>query len=233
MAQAAPRKSILVTGGASGIGAGIVAELQRDHEVLVHYNSTAPQADLASVQGDLTDPDVPARLIAAALDRFGRLDGIVHNAGDISASPLDAYDRDGYARMFDVNLFTAQGVLAAALPHFQAGAAMVSISSVNAVLPPKGAAMYGASKAALELWTRGAARELGARGIRINAVAPGAIDIPSSARDDSLKQAFIDMTALGRMGTPGDIAGVVRFLLSDAAAFITGEVLTVSGGYRL
>ena len=233
MPAGARRKSILVTGGASGIGAGIVAELARDHDITLHYNSTVPEGDLHTVQGDLTDPDTPARLVHAAQDRFGRLDGIVHNAGDISTSPLDSYDRDSYARMFDVNLFAAQGLLAAALPHLSEGAALVNISSVNAVLPPKGAVMYGASKAALDLWTKGAAKELGPLGIRINAVAPGAIDIPSSERDDALKQTFVDMTALGRMGTPSDIAGVVRFLLSDTASFITGEVLTVSGGYRL
>ncbi|MEP2889124.1 SDR family NAD(P)-dependent oxidoreductase [Tateyamaria sp.] len=233
MCAAALRKSILVTGGGGGIGTGIVAELARDHDVTLHYNSTVPDTDLHCVQGDLSDSDAPTRMINAVLDRFGRIDGIVHNAGDISTSPLDAYDRDGYARMFDVNLFAAQGLLAAALPHLKTGATMVNISSVNAYLPPKGAVMYGASKAALDLWTKGAARELGPRGIRVNGVAPGAIDVASSARGDAQKQAFVDMTALGRMGTPGDIAGVVRFLLSDAAAFITGEVLTVSGGYRL
>ena len=227
------RKAVLVTGGARGIGAGIVAELTRDHDVMVHFNTTPPETDCASVQGDLTDADVPGHLVAATLDRFGRIDAVVHNAGAISVSPLDSYTPDDYRHMFDVNLFAAQGLLAAAVPQFGPGAGMVNISSVNAVLPPMGAAMYGASKAALDLWTRGAAKEMGPRGIRINAVAPGAIDVPGSARDAELKQAFINMTALGRMGQPTDIAGAVRFLLSDAASFITGEVLTVSGGYRL
>lgn len=233
----AGRKSVLVTGAARGIGAGIVAALRDSCDITLHYNTTAPDPDVragcATVQGDLTDPDTPAKAVAAAVDRFGRLDVVVHNAGDISTSPLDAFTPDAYRAMFDVNLFAAQGLLAAALPHFSAGACMVNISSVNAVLPPKGAAMYGASKAALDLWTRGAAKELGPRGIRINAVAPGAIDVPDAGRDAELKQAFIDMTALGRMGTPDDIAQAVAFLISDRAAFITGETLTVSGGYRL
>ena len=232
MNTGALRKSVLVTGGARGIGAGIVAALKDTCDVMVHYNTTLPShADC--VQGDLTDSETPARLIAATVARFGRLDAVVHNAGDISVSALADYTPEAYRAMFDVNLFAAQGLLAAALPHFERGAAMVNISSVNAVLPPKGAALYGASKAALDLWTRGAAKELGPEGIRINAVAPGAIDVPDAGRDEALKQAFVDMTALGRMGTPADIAGAVAFLLSDAAAFITGEVLTVSGGYRL
>lgn len=227
------RKAVLVTGGARGIGAGIVDELAQDHNVMLHYNTTAPRRGVVSVQGDLTDPGVPAQLIAATLDRFGRIDAVVHNAGDISVSPLDSFSPNDYRAMFDVNLFAAQGLLAAATPHFGVGACMVNISSVNAVLPPMGAAMYGASKAALDLWTRGAAKEMGPRGIRINGVAPGAIDVPDAGRDEDLKQAFVGMTALGRMGLPADIAGVVRFLLSGAASFITGEVLTVSGGYRL
>ena len=237
MQDGAERKSVLVTGGARGIGAGIVAALRDTYDVTVHYNTTKPDADVcahcAIVQGDMTDPDTPARVVQAALDRFGRLDVIVHNAGDIATSALDEFRPDAYRAMFDVNLFAAQGLLAAALPHLGRGAVMVGISSVNAVLPPKGAAMYGASKAALDLWTRGAAKELGPQGIRVNAVAPGAIDVSDAGRDDALKQAFVDMTALGRMGTPQDIAHVVQFLISDAASFITGEVLTVSGGYRL
>jgi NAD(P)-dependent dehydrogenase (short-subunit alcohol dehydrogenase family) len=231
------RRSVLITGGARGIGAGIVADLRHDHDVTVHYNTTAPDpataATCALVQGDLCDPATPARAVDAAIARFGRLDVIVHNAGDVTASPMNSCDPAAWRRMFEVNLFAAQALLAAALPHLGPGAVMVCLSSVNARLPPRGAAMYGASKAALELWVRGAAKELGPQGIRINAVAPGPIDVPDAARDDALKQAFVDLTALGRMGTPQDIAGAVRFLIGDQAAFITGDVLTVSGGYRL
>ena len=121
----------------------------------------------------------------------------------------------------------------AALPHLQPGAVIVSISSVNAVLPPQGAAIYGASKAALDLWTRGMAKELGPRGIRVNAVAPGAVNIAEAPRDPELTRRFEEMTALGRLARAEDIAAAVRFLASDAASAITGEVLTVSGGYRL
>lgn len=119
------------------------------------------------------------------------------------------------------------------MPHLKPGACVVNISSVNAELPPKGAAIYGASKAALNLWTRGMAKELGARGIRVNAIAPGAINIAEEPRTDELTELFVQDTALGRIGTPTDIARAVRFLASEEASFITGEVLTVSGGYRL
>ncbi|MEM9581044.1 MAG: SDR family oxidoreductase, partial [Pseudomonadota bacterium] len=118
-------------------------------------------------------------------------------------------------------------------PHLKAGASIVNISSVNAVLPAMGGSGYSASKAALNTWTQGAAKELGPKGIRVNAVAPGAIERPESPRDPELVAKFVELTALGRHGLPEDIAKAVRFLASDEASFITGQVLRVCGGYRL
>lgn len=229
-------KVALVTGGARGIGRAIVADLAKDHRVAVHYNRTMPE-DLPktchAVQGDLRDDGACAALVAEVIATFGRLDVIVNNAGVIEMSDKAAFDSDTWREMFDVNLFSAAAILSAAMPHLTRGAAVVSISSMNADLPPKGAVAYGASKAALNLWTKGMAKELGPKGIRVNAVAPGAINTPEATRDEDLTQAFVEMTALGRIGTPEDIAKAVRFLASDASGFITGEVLTVSGGYRL
>lgn len=229
-------KVALVTGGARGIGKAIAEELAQDHKVLATYLSTEPPGDrenLSYVQADLRDPAAADSLVAEILARFGRLDVIVNNAGLVAPSPVEAFDPDALHAIMDVNLLAPQALLAAALPHLTAGAAIVSISSVNAVLPPMGAAFYGASKAALNLWTQAAAKELGPRAIRVNAVAPGAINIDESPRSDDLTQKFVDLTALGRIGRPKDIARAVRFLASEDASFITGEVLTVSGGYRL
>ncbi|MGV6847576.1 MAG: SDR family NAD(P)-dependent oxidoreductase [Marinibacterium sp.] len=229
------RRVALVTGAARGIGRAIAADLARDHDVAITWNTTRPDAlpDLFAVNADLSDPDKAAAVIGAVIDRFGRLDVIVNNAGAIGTTPCDTFDPGAYRAVFDVNCLAPAALLAAALPHLARGAAVVSISSVNAVLPPKDAAAYGASKAALNLWTRAMAKELGPRGIRVNAVAPGAINTPEAPRPPDLTQVFVDMTALGRIGTPDDIARAVRFLASDQADFITGEVLTVSGGYRL
>ena len=134
---------------------------------------------------------------------------------------------------FDVNVLSAHRMLTAALPHLAAGSSVVAISSVNARLPAQSAVLYSASKAALDTWVRGTAKNLGPKGIRVNAVAPGATEIPESPRPEELVALFRDLTALGRVGTPQDIARVVRFLASDAAQFITGEVIAASGGYRL
>lgn len=230
------RKVALVTGGARGIGKVIAAELSTDHDLAITCFKTQPEGlsdDVLVIPGDLSRAEAPAEVVAAVMARFGRLDVIVNNAGGMTPSAADAYDPDTLRGILDVNLLVPQGLLAAALPHLQPGAAIVSISSVNAVLPPKGAAFYGASKAALDLWTRAMAKELGPRGIRVNAVAPGAVNNNEAPRDAALTQIFVDMTALGRLAEAQDIADAVRFMASDQAAAITGEVLTVSGGYRL
>ena len=229
-------KVALVTGASRGIGRAIACELAKDHHVVITWRSTPPDALPASIlplQADLTQPEIPAQIIADIIARFGRLDVIVNNAGQVTQNAPEHFDAKAAAAMFDINLFAAQALLTAARPHLKAGAAIINISSVNAQFPPMGASLFGASKAALDLWTRGMAKELGPHQIRVNGVAPGAVDNPEEPRPDDVTRAFTDMTALGRLATPEDIAQAVRFLASEAASSVTGEVLTVSGGYRL
>ena len=152
---------------------------------------------------------------------------IINNAGAI------APDDDDDGRNYRVNVAAPMALLDAALPHLQPGACVINISSVNARLPAMGAASYSASKAAIETWTRAMAKTHGPRGIRVNAVAPGAIERDESPRPPELVAKFVEMTSLGHVRIPQDIAKAARFLASDASSFITGEVLTVSGGYRL
>lgn len=230
------RKVALVTGAAKGIGLAIARNLAQDHDLAVTRMKTPPTAlpeNVLAIQPDLTEVHAAEISVARIMDRFGRLDVIINNAGLVQSSPTDAFDVEALGRMMHVNVLSAHALLVAALPHLQAGASVVSISSVNAVLPPGGAVIYGASKAALNLWTKGMAKELGARQIRVNAVAPGAVNTPDEPRSAELVKLFSDQTALGRIATPDDIARAVRFLAGDEASFITGEVLTVSGGYRL
>lgn len=223
------RPVALITGGTRGIGRAIVDAFAPDHRVLASYNSTAPSSPsrVTYLQADLSDPEAPARLVDAVIRQFGRLDLIVNNAGSLLS------DAEDTGLNHQINVAAPIALVDAALPHLTAGAGIINISSVNAVLPAMGAASYSASKAAVNTWTRGTAKALGPRGIRVNAVAPGAIERVESPRPPELVQQFVDMTALGRPGLPEDIASVVRFLASDAAGFITGEVITVSGGYRL
>lgn len=230
------RRVALVTGGSRGIGRAIVESLARDHHVALTWLTTPPAAQpdgVLTIKADLKEGSAAEAIVAAVLAQFGRLDVIVNNASMVEVSAVEGFDASAAAQMLHVNLLAAQTLLAQALPHLSAGSAIVNISSVNAFLPPKGAALYGASKAALNLWTRAMAKELGSRQIRVNAVAPGAVNIPEEPRAEKLKKVFADETALGRLATPDDIARAVRFLAGDDASFITGEVLTVSGGYRL
>ena len=230
-------KTVLITGGAHGIGRAIAAVFHPDNNVALTWCHRAPDTTANDnqlfLQADLTQDGSAEQVVKATMARFGRIDVIVNNAGSLDASPLDTFDAAKQRAILDLNLLAPQALLSAALPHLSPGAAIVSISSINAVLPPRGHVTYGASKAALNLWTRAMAKELGPRGIRVNAVAPGAVNVPESPRDADLTKAFTDETALGRLATAHDIGQAVAFLASDASSSITGEILTVSGGYRL
>jgi len=229
-------RTALITGGAKGIGLAIAEEFAKDHNVAIVWNTEPPKEISASVhliQADLTKDGNCKTVIDDVITHFGRLDVIVNNAGLVRTTPIDSFDAHAHRAILDVNLLVPSDLLNAAMPHLRSGAAIVNISSVNATMPPATAAIYGASKAALNLWTKAMAKELGPLGIRVNAVAPGAISVAHKPRSAELTELFVKETALGRAGQPDDIAPVVRFLSSDAAKFVTGEILTVSGGYRL
>ncbi|WP_311199637.1 SDR family NAD(P)-dependent oxidoreductase [Leisingera caerulea] len=228
------RPVALVTGAARGIGQAIAQELAGNYSVAITHLETRPaDSSFLAVRADFRDPEAPAMVVERTLQHFGRIDLIVNSAGAIASDGPEVFDSSALREMFDVNLFAAQGLLAAALPHLTPGAGVISISSVNASMPPAGAALFGASKAALESWTRGMAKELGPRGVRVNAVAPGAVNDPQNPRPPELVGEFEKLTALGRLPSPSDIAAAVSFLAGSGASFVTGEVLTVSGGYRL
>jgi 3-oxoacyl-[acyl-carrier protein] reductase len=240
-------KVAIVTGAGRGIGAAIAEDLAAaGYAVVVHFkNSVADAAALATriadaggraaiFGGDITKEAEAESLVAFAMEKFGRLDVLVNNAGIAKPGPLDEIDAAHIAELSSINI---SGLLFAskhAARHLPPGGVIVNISSVNGISAVGGAAVYSGTKAAVNAITMSLARELGDKGIRVNAVAPGLTMTERYAREvpEEAKQYIVGQTPLGRLGVPEDIAGLVTFLASDAARWITGEVISASGGGR-
>jgi 3-oxoacyl-[acyl-carrier protein] reductase len=236
----------LVTGGSRGIGAAVSRELgDAGAEVVVNYARSAAAADAVcteirdaggsarAVAGDISTPEGAAALVAEVESEVGPIAILVCNAGITRDNLIMKLSDDDWRAVVDTNLggafFTCRAVARPMLKR-RAGA-IVTMSSVVGVHGNAGQTNYAASKAGLIGLTKALAKELGGRGIRVNAIAPGYISteltdaLPAAARD-----AILAGTPLGRLGDPADVARAVRFLVSDAAAFVTGDVLAVDGG---
>jgi NAD(P)-dependent dehydrogenase (short-subunit alcohol dehydrogenase family) len=194
---------------------------------------------IVDITADLADPASAERIVAAGLDAFGRLDGLVNNAGLDLAKPLLETTVDETHRIFAVNALAPLWMIQAATPALaERGGAIVNVTSRLAHVGVPEMAVYGASKGALRALTHGAAVELGPLGVRVNAVAPGMTETPlfgewvESRPDPKLARAEVEgRIPLGRLATPEDVANAIVFLLSDEAAHITGVTLPVDGGY--
>ena len=230
-------KRALVTGGSRSIGRAIALELaSAGASVTIGYRSgreeaeqVASEAGGRAVQADVADADGAARLVEEA----GELDILVNNAG-ITRDGLIARMPDAdWHDVIETNLssvFYTSRAVARSMMKRRSGA-IVNVSSIVAIRGNPGQANYSASKAGIIGLTKALARELGSRGVRANVVAPGYIH--SRLTDEiaeEMRALMLQNTPLGRLGEPEDVAGAVRFLCSDAAAFITGEVLLVDGG---
>lgn len=230
---------VVVTGGASGIGKACAEFLAAaGRPVAVWDLNGAAAKEVASslgvpaiglevdVTGDLTDA------VAATREALPSIGGLVHSAGMVDPAPIDAVDWDKWDRLMSVNLTAEARLVQLLLPDFekQAGSAIVGIASIEGLLGHAFIPSYCASKAGLIGLTRSLADYLGPKGIRVNAVCPGYIDTPMLNADENMKAGYTASTVLRRMGQPADIAGAVRFLLSEDASFITGQAIAVDGG---
>jgi 3-oxoacyl-[acyl-carrier protein] reductase len=239
-------KVAVVTGASRGIGRAIALELARfGASVVVNYNRSADAAsevvatieeeggEAVAVQADVGDLDQATRLVQSAIDTFGGIDILVNNAGTTRDQLLMLMSEDDWDTVLRTNLKGIFNCCKAAARKMmrQRSGRIVNISSVSGIAGQGGQTNYAASKAGVIGFTKSLAKELGARNVTVNAVAPGFVptDLTADLSEDLVQRA-IEVTPLGRMGQPEEVAYAVVFLASDMASFITGEVLTVDGG---
>ncbi len=241
------RPVALVTGGAQGIGLAIAQTLLDRGWAVVAGDADTDAADAAAqalaqhgpvhVEPlDVGDPGAVARVIADAARTFGRLDGLVNNAGIMAHAPPEELDMASWERVLRTNLTGAMACAQAAIPHLRAaGGAIVNIASTRALMSEPETEAYAASKGGLVALTHALAVSLGPE-IRVNAVSPGWIDVsrwgnpPGARAPETLSAEDHAQHPVGRVGDPRDVASIVAWLLSDAAGFVTGENIVVDGG---
>jgi ketoreductase RED2 len=234
---------VAVTGSSSGIGAATArAFADAGASVLVNSARSVVEGqavaeslpDALYVQGDITDSGVADRLVDAALDRWGRLDTLVNNAGTTAVIPhqdLQAASVDVWRRIFEVNVFGTWAMSVAAMPALRdARGSIVNVASVAGVRPTGSSIPYAASKAALNHMTVLLAKVVGPE-VRVNAVAPGLVDTPWTEDWDVIREAVRQVAPLKRSGQPEDVAEVVLALAR--AAYVTGQVVVVDGGLSI
>lgn len=247
MSRSFEGKVALVTGGASGIGEACVAALAGGgaRVVVVDMNRSLGEAVVAALREkgsearflavDVADPAAVERMVADTVAAFGRLDIAVNNAG-ISGeqNPTGSYSIDGWRKVIDVNLNSVFYCMRYQIPRMleQGGGAIVNMSSILGSVGFANSAAYVAAKHGILGLTKSAALEYGQQGIRVNAVGPAFIRTPLlDVLDEDTHTYLAGLHAAGRMGEPGEVAGLVAFLCSDAASFLTGGYYLADGGY--
>ena len=240
-------KTVLITGASRGIGAAAARRFGRGGwDVAVHYHKSGERAralveELAAlgvqavaVQGDVSDPAQAARVVAQAQDALGGLDALVCNAGvALPVQLLTDTTDEQWRRVMGADLDGVFYTLRAAIPQMvsRKAGAIVTISSMWGITGGSCEAPYSAAKAGVIGLTKALAKELGPSGIRVNCVAPGAVQTEMTAfLTPEDRDALADETPLGRMGTPEEVADAIFFLASQESRFVTGQVLQADGG---
>jgi 3-oxoacyl-[acyl-carrier protein] reductase len=243
-------KVAVVTGASKGIGAGIAKQLAAEGAaVVVNYSSSKADADkvvkeitagggkAVAVQANLSRQADIEKLFAETKKAFGRLDILVNNAGIYGFSPLENVTEEYFHQQFNLNVLGLILACQAAVRLFDSsGGTIINISSLVSTLGFPNASVYSGTKGAVDSITRSLAKELGPRGIRVNAINPGMVETEGTQSAgitaDEMRKQIEAQTPLGRIGKPRDIAGAAVFLASQDSSWITGETLVISGGNR-
>lgn len=227
------QKVAIVTGASQGLGAAIVAAYRRKGFAVVanSRNIQASQDDaIVAVPGDVRDREVAERVVKAAIDRFGRIDTLVNNAGVFVSKPFTEYTAEDYRNVMDVNVGGFFHMTQLALPHMlrqqQGHIVQITTTLVHQAIAGFPAGLALLSKGGLDSATRGLAIEYAKTGVRVNAIAPGIIKTPMHPVESHA--ALGSFHPMGRMGEASEIADAVMFL--EDAKFVTGETLNVDGG---
>jgi NAD(P)-dependent dehydrogenase (short-subunit alcohol dehydrogenase family) len=248
MADSFANQAVLVTGGSSGIGAASALQFARGGaKVLITgreedklHNAAREHANIDYCVSDVAKPADVARVIEQVKSRWGRLDVLVNNAGICEIAPLSDASAEHVGRTLAINVAGLIEMTRSALPLLLASkGSVVNVASTIADQPFANMSVYCASKAAVVALTRAWAQELGAQGVRVNAVSPGPIETPlfqpsklgiSAEQLASMGQQITQLVPMGRFGKPEEVAQVVAFLASAAASYVTGAQYTVGGG---
>ncbi|MBC9912412.1 SDR family NAD(P)-dependent oxidoreductase [Chitinophaga varians] len=243
-------KVIIVTGGSKGIGAGIAKELAAaGAKVVVNYVSGETDANAVvnfirsnggvavAIQGDVSKQKDVQQLFRQTINEFGKIDGVVNNAGVYVFNSIEHITEEEFHQQFDINVLGTILTVQESLKYFKDGGHIINIGSMGTRNVDAGTAVYTATKGAVDMLTSVFAKELGSRNIRVNSIIPGLTETEGAHKigifKSGLSQKIIDNTSLGRLGQPADIGKVAAFLFSDDAYWITGERISVSGGYLM